>query len=421
MASRGAIGPKLTQSTFASLGLAEALLRALADIGHTTPTPIQSQAIQPALAGRDVLGIAQTGTGKTAAFALPILQHLSAERMRPSRGGTRTLILAPTRELALQIEASIVRFARHLKIKTVTLVGGVARRPQVQRLASGTDILVGTPGRVLDLLSTGDLHLDLVTHFVLDEADRMLDLGFVNDIKRIAAKLPQRRQTLLFSATMPNSVVGLANGLLNKPERIEVSQATIAPSAIDQRVYYVPKADKRRMLIKIIGEKSISRAIVFTRTKHEANRVAEHLGKEGISADAIHSNKSQSARQNSLERFKKGKSRVLVATDIASRGIDIADVSHVFNYDVPDVAESYVHRIGRTARAGAGGVAIALCDGTEIDNLRAIERLVGKPLTHEGGAIPAREPAPSRGGGQRKPANANRNSQPKQRRRRYAA
>ena len=389
----------MSNLAFSSLGLAEPLLRAIAEIGHKQPTPIQAGAIPPALAGQDVLGLAQTGTGKTAAFALPILHHLAAQRdaSRLSRGATRVLILAPTRELALQIEASIVKLARHLKLKTVSLVGGVARRPQVQRLANGTDILVGTPGRVLDLMSTHDLHLDKVSHFVLDEADRMLDLGFIHDIKKIAGRLPQRRQTLLFSATMPDSVAGLAGSLLNAPVRVEVERETVAPDAIDQRVHYVPMTEKRRLLSKILAEQSISRAIVFTRTKHSANRVAEQLNEEGIPAEAIHSNKSQSARQNSLERFKKGKSRILVATDIAARGIDIAAVSHVFNFDIPDVPESYVHRIGRTARAGAQGIAIAFCDATEIDSLRAIEKLIGKPLTHDGGSVPERRAPLPRG------------------------
>ena len=377
---------------FNSLGLAEPLLRAVADMGHNEPTPIQAQAIPPALAGKDVLGLAQTGTGKTAAFVLPILHHLATERDRPrlSRGATRVLILAPTRELALQIDANIVKLARQIKLKTVTLVGGVARRPQVQRLASGTEILVGTPGRVLDLMSTGDLHLGAVSHFVLDEADRMLDLGFIHDIKKIAAQLPSRHQTLFFSATMPNAVSGLAASLLKSPVKVEIERETIAPTAIDQRVHYVPTSEKRKLLSKLLTEQSISKAIVFTRTKHGANRVAEQLNEAGIPTEAIHSNKSQSARQNALDRFKKGKSRILVATDIAARGIDVAAVSHVFNFDIPDVAENYVHRIGRTARAGAQGMAIAFCDATEIDNLHAIEKLIGKPMTHDGGTIPER-------------------------------
>ncbi len=414
---------------FNSLGLAEPLLRAVAEIGHTEPTPIQAGAIPPALAGKDVLGLAQTGTGKTAAFVLPILQHLAAERVQRSRASTRALILAPTRELALQIDASIIKLARHLKLKTVVLVGGVARRPQVQRLSNGTDILVGTPGRVLDLMSTRDLHLEMVSHFVLDEADRMLDLGFIHDIKKIAAQLPHRHQTLLFSATMPNDVSGLAGSLLKSPVKVEVERETIAPSAIDQRVHYVPTAEKRKLLSKLLAEQTISRAIVFTRTKHGANRVAEQLNDEGIPTEAIHSNKSQSARQNSLERFKKGKSRILVATDIAARGIDIAAVSHVFNFDIPDVAESYVHRIGRTARAGAEGVAIAFCDATEIDNLRAIEKLIGKPLAHDGGTIPQRRAPEPRGQhrkgqqhqGQQRPANNNAKKPFKHRRKKYAA
>jgi ATP-dependent RNA helicase RhlE len=408
----------LENLVFESLGLAEPLLRAITEMGHERPTPIQTWAIPLVLNGRDVIGLAQTGTGKTAAFALPILHHLGAERVHRLRATTRALILAPTRELALQIEASLLKMTRHMKIKTVCVVGGVARRPQVQKLSNGTDILVGTPGRVLDLMSTKELDIGLVTHFVLDEADRMLDLGFVHDIKRIASKLPLRRQTLLFSATMPNEVAGLAASLLKNPARAEISREAIAPAAIDQRVYFVPSAEKRRKLVELVSHNAIERGIVFTRTKHGANRVAKQLNDEGISAEVIHSNKSQSARQNSLERFRRGSSRILVATDIAARGIDIADVSHIFNFDIPDVAESYVHRIGRTARAGAGGVAIALCDGTEIDNLRAIERLVGKALTHEGGIVPERRPAPPRG--QPQPARANKKPF-RQRRRKFAA
>jgi ATP-dependent RNA helicase RhlE len=387
----------LTHSAFPALGLAEPLLRALADAEFTIPTPIQAQAIPPILAGNDLLGLAQTGTGKTAAFALPLLQHLAAMHGAPPKRATRALILAPTRELAVQIHEHILRLSTHLALRSVVILGGVGRQPQVERLARRTDVVVGTPGRVLDLASAGDLRLQAVTHFVLDEADRMLDLGFIRDIRRIVAMLPKRRQSLLFSATMPDEVARLAGEMLASPIRVEAGRdKAIAPAAIEQRVHFVPTAEKRALLASLLRDPAIDRAIVFTRTKHGANRVAEHLCKAGTQAEALHGNKSQAARQKSLGRFRDGSARVLVATDIAARGIDVAGVSHVINFDLPNVPESYVHRIGRTARAGASGIALSFCDGSEVEYLRDIEKLTGVRLQVAGGTAPrAARPAPT--------------------------
>lgn len=378
----------MTDRSFRDLGLSEPLLRTLAAQNLVTPTPIQTDTIPYILAGRDVMGIAQTGTGKTAAFGLPLLQLLAADRKTAFRRCTRALILAPTRELALQIEAALYGWAKGLGLTTCAIVGGVARRPQATKLARGMDVVVGTPGRIVDLMSTDELKLSQVSHFVLDEADRMLDLGFTKDIKRIAAAVPRERHTLLFSATMPRDVVHLAEGLLSDPVRVEVSQDTVTPSRIEQQVYYVPGRDKRDLLNRILEDQAVSRVIVFTRTKHGANRVAEHLAKDGTHAEALHGNKSQAARQKSLDRFKTGRARVLVATDIASRGIDVSNVSHVINFDLPDVAENYIHRIGRTARAGAAGVAITFCDNNETGMLRQIERHTGCALLVAGGTPP---------------------------------
>jgi ATP-dependent RNA helicase RhlE len=378
----------LTLSTFSELGLAEPILRALDDQGFHTPTPIQHQGIPPILSGRDLLGIAQTGTGKTLAFALPILDQLSAENLRPSKRHTRALVMAPTRELAVQIEETFRKAATGLRLRSTIILGGVGRQPQVDRMARGMDIVVGTPGRIVDLMSTGDLVLDRVTHFVLDEADRMLDLGFINDIRKVIKALPKQRQSLLFSATMPNDVAGLANSLLTDPLRVEISQDGVAPRLIEQRVYFVDGAAKRGLLTSLLEDPAIERAIVFTRTKHGANRVAEHLAKSGTHAEAIHGNKSQNARQNALEMFRSGRARVLIATDIAARGIDVANISHVINFDLPNVPESYVHRIGRTARAGAGGIALSFCEPGDVSSLRGIERLTGTRLEVAGGSEP---------------------------------
>lgn len=381
----------MTVSSFRDFGLADALLRALDAQQLTVPTPVQSETIPLLLEGRDVMGIAQTGTGKTAAFGLPLLHRLDADYVRPAKRGTRALILAPTRELALQIETSLRGWSQDMRLRICAIVGGVARQPQVNKVARGVDIVVGTPGRVVDLMSTGSLQLDAVTHFVLDEADRMLDLGFAKDIKRIASALPADRRTYLFSATMPRDVVHLAEALLDDPVRVEISKTEMTPDRIEQQVYYVPHREKRTLLNTLLGDAAIARAIVFTRTKHGANRVAAQLCKDGTKAEALHGNKSQAARQKSLDRFKSGRARVLVATDIASRGIDVTNVTHVINYDLPDVADSYVHRIGRTARAGASGVAITFCDSDEAGLLRQIERQTGSVLAVAGGEPPARE------------------------------
>lgn len=365
--------------SFASLGLAEPLLRALARAGFETPTPIQAGAIPPLLAGRDLLGIAETGTGKTAAFALPILHHLAAAPPAAPLGPftTRALILAPTRELALQIEASLLAFGGVARRRLVTIVGGLSRHAQVQRMRPGVDIVVGTPGRVRDLMATNELRLHEVRHLVLDEADRMLDLGFIADIRRIIGALPAARQSALFSATMPAAVGKLAETLLARPARVEIARTEISAARIEQQVHFVDPAGKRALLSRLLADPALSRVLVFTRTKRAADRLAETLGADGVEVSAIHGNKSQAARGKALERFRDGRARVLVATDIAARGIDVAAVSHVINFDLPAQPEDYVHRIGRTARAGASGIAISFCGNAERGALRAIERATG--------------------------------------------
>ncbi len=397
--------------TFASLGLAEPLLRALAAQKYVVPTPIQAGAIPSVLDGHDLLGIAQTGTGKTAAFMLPILQHLAATPTRARPFHTRALILAPTRELALQIEAATRAYGAGQRLSTCVILGGVGRRPQEERMRRGPDIVVGTPGRIRDLMSTRHLVLDQVTHFVLDEADRMLDLGFINDIRRVVAALPRERQSLMFSATMPDAVAQLAQGFLRQPRRVEVTPEVRTPEKIAQHVHHVATAGKRALLVRLLGDAAMDRVIVFTRTKHGANRVAEHLEAARIPTEALHGNKSQSAREKSLDRFRSGRARVLVATDIASRGIDVKNISHVVNFDLPVEPESYVHRIGRTARAGAGGVAISFCDASERAALRAIEKLTGMKLQPIGD-VPA-DAAPR--APQNQPAAARRRFRPRDR------
>ena len=394
-------------TTFSTLGLSEPILRALAAQNFHTPTPIQAGAIPPLLAGHDLLGVAQTGTGKTAAFALPILQHLAGQRGRARPFHTRVLILAPTRELALQIDAAIKGFAAGQPILTCAILGGVGRRPQEERMRRGPDIVVGTPGRIRDLMNTRHLVLDQVSHFVLDEADRMLDLGFIRDIRAIVAALPRPRQSLLFSATMPREVGQLAESFLSNPQRIEITPEIRTPDKIEQHVHFVPAAAKRALLTDLLGDPALARVIVFTRTKHGANKVCEHLLSADIRAEALHGNKSQSAREQSLDRFRSGRARVLVATDIASRGIDVTGISHVINFDLPVEPESYVHRIGRTARAGAAGIAISFCDPAERSALRAIERAAGISLQPANAAprdIAAvqRQPEPARFRGPRR-------------------
>jgi ATP-dependent RNA helicase RhlE len=389
--------------TFASLGLAEPLLRALDRERFRQPTPIQAHAIPALLAGRDLLGVAETGTGKTAAFALPMLQHLASRPVPPHRFATRALILAPTRELALQTEASLHRLGGELSRRVVAILGGVSRSMQVQRMRAGADIVVGTPGRICDLMSTGELKLNEVRYFVLDEADRMLDLGFIRDIRRIVAALPVERQSSLFSATMPADIARLAEDLLRNPVRVDATCSAPTDLPIEQHVHYVDPAGKRALLGRLLADPALSRVIVFTRTKRGADRVAEALDLGGVRVSALHGNKSQPARQQALERFRSGRARVLVATDIAARGIDVAGISHVINFDLPAQPEDYVHRIGRTARAGARGVAISFCDTAEHGALRAIERMTGTVINVAGGAPPA--PQPNR---ERKPSPAHR-------------
>ena len=366
---------------FSELGLAEPIQRALDARNHVVPTPIQARTIPEVLAGGDVLGIAQTGTGKTAAFALPILDRLRRASAGPGGRAPRALILAPTRELAIQIGEEFRAYGKHLRLRQTVIFGGVGQKPQVDALARGLDIIVATPGRLLDLMGQRRVDLGAIAILVLDEADRMLDMGFIRDVRKILAALPQRRQTLLFSATMPDEVARLSGEILADPIRIEVTPQATPIERIEQSVFHVAAADKRRLLADILGDPALSRVLVFARTKHRANRVAAQLDKCGVAAEAIHGNKSQGARQRALERFRGGRARVLVATDIAARGIDIDNVTHVINYELPNEPESYVHRIGRTARAGADGVAFSFCDPEERGYLRDIERLIQRRLT----------------------------------------
>lgn len=367
-------------TTFAELGISEPLCRALAAEKYTNPTPIQTQSIPPLLEGHDLLGIAQTGTGKTAAFALPILQRLSKPQHPVAPRSAHALILAPTRELALQIGESFATYGRHTGLRQTVILGGVGQPQQVKAMLRGADILIATPGRLLDLVKQGHVRLNAVKHFVLDEADRMLDMGFIRDVRKIAVMLPKKRQSLLFSATMPDDVAKLAAELLHQPLRVQVTPKAVAVDLVEQEVHFVETAQKRAHLTRLLTDPAMSRVIVFTRTKHHANRVSDHLERAGIANEALHGNKSQNARQRALERFRAGHARVLVATDIAARGIDVDDVSHVINFELPHEPESYVHRIGRTARAGNGGVAVAFCDASERKLLHDIERLTKRPL-----------------------------------------
>lgn len=385
--------------SFDSLGLIEPIRRAVAALNYETMTPIQAQAIPPVLEGRDVLGCAQTGTGKTAAFLLPILQHL-AEDPRRGKPVIRGLILTPTRELASQIGDNFRAYAKFLRMRHLVMFGGVGQQKQVDALRRGVDLLVATPGRLLDLHGQGFVNFEHLDFFVLDEADRMLDMGFIHDIRKVLKVLPADRQNLLFSATMPETIVKLASGFLHEPVRVEVDPQSTTVERIDQSVMFVQKSDKKRLLKSLLQDPEIESAIVFTRTKHGANRVVKDLTRAGIDSAAIHGNKSQGARERALAGFKSGSIRVLVATDIASRGIDVDGVSHVFNYDLPNISESYVHRIGRTARAGRDGIAIAFCDESETQYLVDIQKLTGQELEvvedhewHYPEAIPA-PPAP---------------------------
>jgi ATP-dependent RNA helicase RhlE len=386
----------VTNTTFSALGLAEPLLRALEARKFVIPTPIQEDSIPALLAGKDLLGIAQTGSGKTAAFTLPILQHLAAQSFRAAPFVARAVILAPTRELALQIDETVRALSTNLRLRTVVIIGGASRFKQVEAMRRGADIVIGTPGRVCDLMQTRELQLGAVSHFVLDEADRMLDLGFIKDIRRIVAALPSRRQSCLFSATMPSEVAILANTLLREPIRVEIARKEETAPKIDQFVHHLPQSGKQSLLLTMLGDTSLSRVIVFTRTKHAANKVAGVLENAGIQVNAIHGNKSQPQREKALRDFRTGRARVLVATDIAARGIDVTGISHVINFDLPVEAESYVHRIGRTARAGAAGVAISFCDPSERAVLRQIERQMNQTIEIVGDAPPPMTHQPKR-------------------------
>ncbi|MBK7112336.1 MAG: DEAD/DEAH box helicase [Flavobacteriales bacterium] len=406
----------MERTSFNDLGLIEPILKALETEGYTHPTPIQEQAIPHLIQGRDLLGCAQTGTGKTAAFAIPILQELHSKAPQAKRA-IRTLILTPTRELAIQIGESFAAYGRNLQLKHTVIFGGVGQKPQTDALHRGVDIVVATPGRLLDLMSQGFIHLEGLEIFVLDEADRMLDMGFIHDVKKVIAKLPKKRQTLFFSATMPPEIAKLANSILTNPLKVEVAPQSTTAETIDQHMYFVDRTDKNKLLLHLMEGDTIREALIFTRTKHGANKVAKILVQAGIGAEAIHGNKSQTARQNALKNFKDGKIRALVATDIAARGIDIDGLTHVINFDIPNIPETYVHRIGRTGRAGADGRALSFCDHEEKAFLRDIIRLIKRDIPvvaeHEfvmvGGpkkAIPeVREPrqprGPGRGQGQR--------------------
>tara|TARA_A100001011_G_scaffold240919_1_gene248959 strand:- start:77875 stop:79218 length:1344 start_codon:yes stop_codon:yes gene_type:complete len=364
---------------FSELNLIEPLQKSLLLQGYEIPTAIQAQSIPFLIKGKDLLGVAQTGTGKTAAFSLPLLQSLTRSAIgRPKAGKPRALILAPTRELAIQIGDSIKIYGKFLSIITTTIYGGISQLKQIAALNRGVDIVVSTPGRLLDLINQNKISLKGIEFYVLDEADRMLDMGFIHDVKKITKQIPEKRQTLLFSATMPNEIANLAKGLLNNPVKIEVAVQSTTADRIDQQVLFVEKSKKRNLLSYILEDKGVSRALVFTRTKHGANRVAKYLEQQNIRTGVIHGNKSQNARQNALKGFKDGKLRILVATDIAARGIDIDKVTHVINFNLPNEPEIYVHRIGRTARAGLEGQAISFCDEEERDYLFDIERVIRK-------------------------------------------
>jgi ATP-dependent RNA helicase RhlE len=382
---------------FNELGLLPALCRAVADAGYTAPTPIQAASIPMLLDGRDLLGCAQTGSGKTAAFALPILHHLLRRRPPAGRHGVRALVLAPTRELATQIGDCFASYGAGTGVRHLVVFGGVGKQPQVRALRSAPEVLVACPGRLLDLMRHDGLRLGAVEHVVLDEADRMLDMGFIHDVRKIVAALPRQRQTLMFSATMPAEIERLAGTILQKPERVAVDAVASAPEPIQQSVYFVGVKQKQALLADLLRDDAVGRALVFTRTKHAANRVARNLEGAGIAAAAIHGGKSQNARERALNSFRSGALRVVVATDLASRGIDVKNLSHVINFELPNVSETYVHRVGRTGRAGASGIAISLCSDEERPYLRGIEQLMGRRLLRmspEGQPLPEEaEPA----------------------------
>ena len=365
---------------FKELNVIEPVLKAISEAGYEKPTEIQENSIPVVLKGRDILGCAQTGTGKTAAFAIPIIQNIVTAKGNSKERSIKALIVAPTRELAIQIEENFTIYAKYLDIKNTVIFGGVNQTSQVRKINAGVDVLVATPGRLLDLVNQRHIDLSNVKYFVLDEADRMLDMGMIHDVKKIISKLPKERQNLLFSATMPKEVTKLVNSILKNPVKVEVQPVSSTAEIISQGVYFVPKKNKKSLLIHLLKDESIKSVIVFSRTKHGANKIAKDLEKAGIQSAAIHGNKSQNQRQLALNNFKEGNIRVLVATDIAARGIDIDELSHVINYDLPDVAETYVHSIGRTGRAGASGVAITFCDEEEKAMFRSIEKIIGKSI-----------------------------------------
>ena len=395
---------------FKDLSIIEPILHALNQEGYQQPTPIQQKAIPHILSGKDLLGCAQTGTGKTAAFAIPMLQLLSKPHAaKPGHRAIRALILTPTRELAIQIEESFRAYGSQLRLKHLVIFGGVSQVPQTAALQRGTDILVATPGRLLDLMSQGYIDLRELEIFVLDEADRMLDMGFVHDVKRVITKLPVKRQTLFFSATMPSEIQSLANSILTNPVKVEVTPVSSTADTIHQHIYFVEKNNKKALLANVLEDKNIESALVFTRTKHGADKVVKDLIKLGIRAEAIHGNKSQNARQRALGNFKSRHTRILVATDIAARGIDVDELSHVINYELPNVPETYVHRIGRTGRAGLSGTAFSFCEQEELPYLKDIQKLIGKEIpkniSHpfhiefpagKTGASPAQKPVPQK-------------------------
>lgn len=366
---------------FEQLNLIEPILKALKTEGYTTPTPIQEQSIPVLLEGRDLLGCAQTGTGKTAAFAIPILQILHKAKEAGNTGkAIKTLILTPTRELAIQINESFAAYGRYLNLKHLVIFGGVSQQPQTNALRNGVDILIATPGRLLDLAEQRFINLSQIEIFVLDEADRMLDMGFIHDIKKIIAKIPVKRQTLFFSATMPAEIAKLSGTILNNPAKVEVTPVSSTAETIQQSMYFVEKENKKHLLVHLLKDKAIQSALVFTRTKHGADKVVKELARAGVGAEAIHGNKSQNARQRALSNFKSGYTRVLVATDIAARGIDVDNLSHVINFELPNIPETYVHRIGRTGRAGASGIAFSFCDAEEKEFLKDIQKLISNAV-----------------------------------------
>jgi ATP-dependent RNA helicase RhlE len=366
--------------TFSELKLIKPLMTALEKMGYTVPTPIQQQSIPHILEGKDIFGCAQTGTGKTAAFALPILQLIEAKKTQATQKGIKALVLAPTRELALQISESFNDYSKFLRISHTTVFGGVSQNKQVQDLQRGVDILIATPGRLLDLMNQGFVKLNNIEFFVLDEADRMLDMGFINDIKKVITKLPAKKQTLFFSATAAPDIMKLANTLLKDPVSVSVTPVSSTATLVEQSVYYVSKENKRSLLKHVLKNSEIEHALVFTRTKRGADKVAKELNTSGIKAEAIHGNKSQGARERALKGFKNRSIRILVATDIASRGIDVDKLSHVINYEIPEQAETYVHRIGRTGRAGSTGIAMSFCAQDEMSYLKDINKLIKKNI-----------------------------------------